>query len=376
LKQANHHTERRLEYNRRRRSPALQSALVVDDELAIRDLLTQWLDRLGFSVVSAGSAVEAVGLLTSHRFDLILTDLKMPVLDGMSLLRLLNEFHQRPATIVITGYGDIHSAVEAMKLGAADFILKPFGLEQLEMAVHNALAANGLRRSRPRRDTREVVLGPAIEDLLLKVQSGTLSEPLLEALVTALDAREAETGAHSKRTGHLAVVLGQSLGLDQEALVELRRGALLHDIGKIGVSDHILLKAGPLSDQEWDEMRMHPEIGARIASKLESLRPAAELILTHHERYDGTGYPRGLKGEEIPLSARIFAIADSVDAMLCPRPYRSAMDLPAVLEEVAARSGSQFDPVVCEHFLALSPDQWWTLYDPANSTDSTAEPRS
>jgi HD-GYP domain-containing protein (c-di-GMP phosphodiesterase class II) len=149
---------------------------------------------------------------------------------------------------------------------------------------------------------------------------------------------------------------------------------LLNDIGKIGVSDHILLKAGPLSGEEWDEMRLHPEIGARIASKLESLRPAAELILAHHERFDGTGYPRGLKGEDIPLGARIFAIVDSVDAMLCPRPYRPSMDLPAVLQEVAARSGSQFDPVVCAHFLALPLDQWWPLYavDPPQSQEKAA----
>lgn len=339
-------------------------ALIAEDEPAIRLLLTEWLSRLGFSVATAAHGAEAVELLSQQDFDLLLTDLRMPVLDGMGLLKILSAMSAPPPAIVITAYGDIQNAVEAMKLGAADFIQKPFNFEQLDATIRTALR-DGSRNPRPLSAGGQVDWSPELKDLLIRMHTSAVSESLLEALVTALDARESETGAHSKRVSQMAVIFGRSLGLDDTALNNLRRGALLHDIGKIGLTDRILLKPGPLSEPEWDEMRLHPEIGARIVSKLESLRPTADLILAHHERFDGAGYPRGLKGVEIPFGARLFAIVDSIDAMLCPRPYRASMDLPDVLKEIAARSGTQFDPEVCTHFLALPVDQWWRLYNPS-----------
>jgi putative nucleotidyltransferase with HDIG domain len=188
----------------------------------------------------------------------------------------------------------------------------------------------------------------------------------LEALVTALDAREHETQAHSQRVKEYALTLARDLGLRHDDLIQTGRGALLHDVGKIGVRDSILLKPGKLNEEEWTEMRKHPQIGYTILRSIEFLSPAAEIVLCHQERWDGKGYPNGLAGLDIPLGARIFAVVDTLDAMTSDRPYRKALSFQAAFKEVRACAGTQFDPRVADAFLSIPPDAWQEIHDSVN----------
>jgi putative nucleotidyltransferase with HDIG domain len=188
----------------------------------------------------------------------------------------------------------------------------------------------------------------------------------LEALVTALDAREHETQAHSQRVREYTLTLAKQLGLKHDDLIQTGRGALLHDVGKIGVPDSILLKPGRLTAEEWTEMMKHPQLGFKILRKIRFLAPAAELVLTHQERWDGKGYPNELAGRDIPLGSRIFAVADTMDAMTSDRPYRKALTFEAAVEEVRRCSGTQFDPYVVEAFLSVPGESWKVIQDTVN----------
>lgn len=186
-------------------------------------------------------------------------------------------------------------------------------------------------------------------------------ETTLFALVAALDAREHEVQAHSQRVSMYTVTLAREIGIEGEELDDIRRGALLHDIGKIGISDSILLKPGKLTEEEWKEMKKHPYIGYKILEGIKFLEGAAEIVYAHHERFDGTGYPRGLKGEEIPIGARLFAVSDILDAMTSDRPYRKALPFDAARDEIVRCSGTQFDPEVVGVFLKIPKDRWLTI---------------
>jgi response regulator RpfG family c-di-GMP phosphodiesterase len=188
----------------------------------------------------------------------------------------------------------------------------------------------------------------------------------LEALVAALDAREHETQAHSQRVREYTLTLAQNLGLKYDDLTHMGRGALLHDVGKIGVRDSVLLKHGKLSEDEWIEMRKHPQIGYNILQSIEFLSPAAEIVLCHQERWDGNGYPNRLAKEDIPLGARIFAVVDTLDAMTSDRPYRKALSFKAAWNEIRECSGTQFDPRIVDAFLALPPESWIAIHDSVN----------
>lgn len=342
------------------------SALIVEDEPWVSELLSTWLQSFGFATRRVSHGGEALDALAVSQVDLILTDIQMPVMDGFALLRSLALLPHRPPVIVITGAGDVASAVRAMKLGALDYLSKPVRADQLKAAVESALSA-------PPRSSGEIemadgpsaarTIDPYIESLVSRLTFDELSDPMLDVLVAALDARERETGMHSRRVSQVSVVLGARCGISGERLVELRRGALLHDLGKIGVSDAVLRKPDPLTPSEWSEMRLHPEIGARILSKVEHWRPVSELVYCHHERFDGSGYPRKLRGEAIPLSARIFAVADSLDAMLSRRPYRAPQALAAAVDELVRCAGGQFDPEVIAAFRALPQEQWLPWYE-------------
>lgn len=198
-----------------------------------------------------------------------------------------------------------------------------------------------------------------LTSFLGRLDYGVLNdEAALEGLVAALDERERETAAHSKRVSFYAVRLAARFGVAGQALNVIRKGALLHDIGKIGISDRILLKPAGLTDEEWAEMRKHPEIGARILRRIPSLREAAEIVAAHHERFDGTGYPNALEGSAIPLGGRIFAIADTLDAILSDRPYRLSQTGAQARQEISAHAGTQFDPALVECFLNTPPEEW------------------
>jgi putative nucleotidyltransferase with HDIG domain len=334
--------------------------LVVDDDASVRRIVAAILEDEGHEVRVAADADAALALLAERAAALVITDLKMPGHDGLWLLGQLRRLHRDVGVIIMTGYGQVDTAVEALQVGAADYLTKPVRASQLSASVLRALDR---RRAELERHTYHLGLEGAVREKTLQLelayrQINQTYDLTLEALVTALDARECETGHHSQRVVRTTLLLADRLGVLGEEREHVARGALLHDIGKIGVPDHVLLKPGRLTEEEWFEMRKHPEIGARILSGIPFLAAAAEIVLSHQERWDGGGYPRRLAGASIPLGARIFAVADTLDAITSDRPYRRGRSLDHARAEIARHAGAQFDPAVVEVFLAVTDEEW------------------
>ncbi|HXG23626.1 MAG TPA: HD domain-containing phosphohydrolase, partial [Chthonomonadales bacterium] len=297
----------------------------------------------GYAVAAVSSAEEAIALLAREHFDLVLTDIVMPGADGFALLERIHALAPDMPIILISGSADIETGRRAIKAGACDFVAKPYNLRDLPSLVERNLTRSALRRRQKERHQRELLLS---------------YETVLDALLSALDIRDTETEGHSERVTAYTMLLADLLGVPQSELYHIERGALLHDIGKIGVPDHILLKPGPLTPEEWEEMKKHPVVGFQMCARIDFLRGAAQVVLHHHERWDGTGYPDGLRGEAIPLGARIFAVADAFDVMTTDRPYRQARSYEAACQEILRCSGAHFDPRVVEAFLTVEEARW------------------
>ncbi len=347
--------------------------LIVDDEDNVRSVLLRHLQEEGSECVACPSALDALSKMKDQRFSLVISDVMMPGMSGMEFLRLVKKEDPETAFIMITGLMDINTAVDSLRIGACDFITKPFELTAVRRAVDRALERRRLlienryyREELERKvRARTLELNEALHDV---EESYKIT---LEALVTALDAREHETKAHSQRVREYTLTLAQEVGLRHDDLIQTGRGALLHDVGKIGVRDSILLKPGKLNEEEWVEMRKHPQIGYNILQSIEFLSPAAEIVLCHQERWDGLGYPSRLAGMDIPLGARIFAVVDTLDAMTSDRPYRKALSFEAAIDEVRSCSGSQFDPHVAEAFLQIPVEFWMAIHDSVNQLHET-----
>jgi len=337
--------------------------LIVDDDDSVRRIVAEILSEEGYLPSIAASVEEACELLAKETFELVITDIKMPKTDGLTFLRILREQYPQTGVIMMTGYGQIESAVEALKLGASDYLTKPIRVNNLSASVLRALDNRhlSLENQEYQKSLEGAVAHKTIELEKAYAEISETYKLTLEALVTALDARECETGHHSQRVVRYSLAIADNMDLLPEQIEQLARGALLHDIGKIGVPDSILLKPGPLTDEEWVEMRKHPEIGARILSDIDFLFEASKIVLTHQEQWGGGGYPAGLKGEDIPLGSRIFAVADTLDAIVSDRPYRKGRSLDYAREEIQRFSGTQFDPAVVEAFLLLTDEDWEKL---------------
>ncbi|OLC72375.1 MAG: two-component system response regulator [Deltaproteobacteria bacterium 13_1_40CM_4_68_19] len=334
------------------------TVLVVDDDRAVRDVLCAVLKEEGYPVRQASGADAALQLLRGDDLPLVLCDMKMPERDGLWLLEEVLRRHPHAAVVMLTGYGDTESAVDCLKRGAADYLLKPPRITELVRAIERAWSKSKLTSARARYHqglARRVRERTAELTAALAGVAQSYSNTLV-ALVNALDAREHETSDHSQRVVRYTLAIARRMGICGQELEDIGRGALLHDIGKIGVPDSILLKPGPLTHAEWVEMRRHPEVGSRILEEIEFLRPAAEIVLAHQERWDGGGYPRRLRGEAIPLGARIFAIGDTLDAMTSDRPYRKAATFAQARLEISRCGGTQFDPRCVEAFRKI-PDE-------------------
>jgi response regulator RpfG family c-di-GMP phosphodiesterase len=337
--------------------------LVVDDDEAVRQIVAELLKDEGYEPSVAASAEEAIAMMRHDHFPLVITDIKMPDRDGLWFLRELRTEFPDCAVVMMTGYGQVESAVEALKWGASDYLTKPIRVNHLSAAVLRALDR---RRLVLEHHAYQRGLEGVVEEKTRALEEAyqRISETYritLESLVTALDARECETGSHSQRVVRFSLAIGDRMGIVGEERDHLARGALLHDIGKIGVPDHILLKPGRLTTEEWAEMHKHPEIGARIISGIDFLAPAADIVLSHQERWDGKGYPRGLAGEAIPRGARIFAIADTLDAITTDRPYRRGRSFAYAREELLRNSGTQFDPKIVAIAAAITDAEWLRL---------------
>ncbi len=347
---------------------AASKILIVDDDASVRSLLIRYLEHEYPYCVETQSPFDALNKIKHDKYALVISDVMMPGMSGTELLQFVKKNDPETAVIMVTGVMDIGTAVDSLRLGAFDFITKPFDLSSIRHAVRRAferrqlLIENRYYREELEKKVRERTL--ALNNALLEVEEGY--KITLEALVTALDAREHETHAHSQRVREYTSTLARIMGLNDEELIQVGRGALLHDVGKIGVPDSILLKPGKLTDEEWVEMKRHPRIGYEILQNIKFLEPAARIVLTHQERWDGKGYPDGLSGEDIPLGSRIFAVVDTLDAMTSDRPYRKAMSFATALAEVRRCSGTQFDPSVVEAFLSVPSDLWEKIHDAVN----------
>jgi response regulator RpfG family c-di-GMP phosphodiesterase len=334
--------------------------LIVDDEESIRTMLAGFLRSRGFDAETAADAAQALALLEQQPFDLVLSDVNMPGMNGIELLSRIRRSHAAVGVLMLTGCEDVSMAVDAMKSGALDYVQKPFDLDEVVALIRDALGRRDekLREASHVQNLERLVQDQSAELRRLLGDLHEASEVTLEALVTALDARERETYAHSRRVGEYAVHLARTMGIEGAALETVRRGATLHDLGKIGISDTILLKPGALTDSEWAQMRRHPQIGYWILKGIPEFHDAAGIVLSHHERFDGRGYPRHLTGVEIPLGARIFSVVDSLDAMTEDRPYHRGQSYDEARREIAGNSGTQFDPQVVDHFLQVPPHVW------------------
>src|SRR5579863_8637597 len=344
--------------------------LVVDDEEAIREIVCAILAAAGYTWKQASSGMEALALLNSgEKFELMLSDLMMADLDGIGLLERTKEKYPDMPVVMVTAVHDISVALAAIRNGAYDYLLKPFEREQLLNTVSRALENRRLKvENRIYQTNLESLVKARTDQLQTAVGSLERSYDItLEALGDALDLKDSETEGHSKRVTAFTIAIARAMGLSGERIRVLARGAFLHDIGKMAIPDAILRKPGVLTPEETAVMREHCFQGYQMLRKIPFLSEAAEIVYAHQERYDGTGYPRGLKGNEIPLGARIFSVADTLDAITSDRPYRPAQTLTAAREEIKKWAGRQFDPEVVRIFLSMPEHIWGDLRKRINS---------
>ncbi len=331
--------------------------VVVDDEPTITDILSRHLAGDGYQIVTAANAAEARALIADTRPSALLTDIYMPGESGLELLAWARTVDPDLAVIMITAVVSVGTAVEALRAGASDYVLKPFNLEQVSFAVARALERRRLVvQNRAYREELEAMVEEktrAHADALMEIQA--TYDATLRALGAALSYREDSSPHHSRRVAAISVAIARRMELPPADVHALERAALLHDIGKMAVPDGILARQGRLDEAEYALFREHPRKGYELLSRIDFLRPAADVVHAQQERYDGTGYPRGLAGDAIPSGARIFAVAEAYDAMTTGRHYQARLDDAAARAALHAGSATQFDPRVVEAFLALPP---------------------
>ncbi|WP_213805917.1 HD domain-containing phosphohydrolase [Granulicella sp. dw_53] len=341
-----------------------QRILVVDDEEAVRSIVATLLEQSGYSTTLASGAEEALmRLQEGPEYDLVLADIMMSGTDGLALLHRIGVDHPGTPVVMVTAVQDIHMATNAFRGGAIDYLLKPFARTQLETVVHRAMERGRLLK-------QNVAYLNSLEDIVTSrtAQLQSTMEELersydttLEAMGNALDLRDEQTEGHSKRVTAYTIAIARAMGVAGEELKLIARGAFLHDFGKIAIPDSILLKPGKLEPEEMAIMREHCRHGYEIVSKIPFLKDASEIVYSHQERFDGSGYPRGLSGHQIPLGARIFAIADTLDAMTSDRPYRKSTSFEVARNEIVRNSGTQFDPKIVDVFLQIPLESWSEL---------------
>src|ERR1041384_6382638 len=349
---------------------ATERILVVDDEEPIREIISSMLSAAGYKTRQACSGMEALAILNaSGEFELMLSDLMMAEMDGVALLERTKEKARDMPVIMVTAVHDISVALAAIRNGAYDYLLKPFEREQLLATARRALENRRLKMENRRYQTNlENLVAERTEKL--KRANAELERSYditLEALGDALDLKDAETEGHSKRVTAFTIAIARAMGLSGEKIRVIARGAFLHDIGKMAIPDAILRKPGALTEAETEIMREHCFRGYQMLKKIPFLSEASEIVYAHQERFDGTGYPRGLRGQDIPLGARIFSVADTLDAITSDRPYRAAQTIQVAREEVERFSGRQFDPEVVRVFLEMPDTIWEDLRKEINS---------
>jgi len=337
--------------------------LIVDDEEPVRAMMGATLERQGYDVQYACSGREAIGILERSSFDLVLTDIVMQDGNGIVLLERIHNRQPHLPIVMVTAIHDIGVAIDSMRRGAYDYLLKPFERQHLVTTVERALShRQAMEQSQNYQESLEHVVQARTEMLRQAMEDLEHSyDVTLEALGDALDLKDSETEGHSKRVTAYTIALSRAIGVDPRKIKVIARGAFLHDIGKMAIPDEILRKPGKLTTEEQQVMREHCARGYHILRKIPFLAESAEIVFSHQEHHDGNGYPNGLHGDEIPLGARIFAVADALDAITSDRPYRKARSFDAAREEILRCSGTQFDPAVVEVFLKIPNELWQEL---------------
>ncbi len=319
--------------------------LIVDDDAANRETLLSILEPEGYQLALAENGWQAIEQANALQPDVILLDVMMPGMNGFEVCRAIRqqEHLAEVPILFLTALDDQQSVISGITAGGDDFITKPFDRHELRARLRTITQLNRFHKLVEERKKLEEA-----HQQLLKAYDQTI-----EGWARALDLRDQETEGHSRRVTQLTVELAKACGMDDETLTHIRRGALLHDIGKLGIPDSVLLKPSALDDNEWELMRQHPQMAYEMLYPIEYLRPAIEIPYCHHEKWDGSGYPRGLKGEEIPLSARLFAVVDVWDALTSDRPYRPAWSPEKALAHLQEQAGRHFDPKAVELFLKV-----------------------
>jgi putative two-component system response regulator len=321
------------------------TVLIVDDEYSGRETLQSVLEGEGYNIIMAENGPQAITKAKAHLPDVILLDVMMPGMTGFEVCERIRSDPQvaEIPIIILTALDDRESLLTGLKSGADDFISKPFDRFELRARL---IGITRLNRYHKLVDEREKL--QKSHRHLLEAYDATIA-----GWSHAMDLRDRETEGHSHRVTDLTLKLARAFGISDEELTHVRHGSLLHDMGKLGIPDSILQKPNSLTDEEWATMRKHPQFAYDMLYPIEYLRAALDIPLCHHEKWDGTGYPRGLKGEEIPLAARIFAIVDVWDALTSNRPYRPAWSKEAALNFIREQSGRHFDPQVADLFFKV-----------------------
>ncbi len=328
----------------------MHSVLVVDDEPFLRDIATLWVRAAGYLAREAGSAEAALEELERTPADIALCDINMPGQDGIWLAARIRETHPTTAIVIATSLVDVETAIASLRNDVVDYLLKPFDRARLGEALSlardwhaAAIAGEGLHHSlRDRLRNRRASVASSL------AERQASDETAVEGLISMLQLHDTDGRGHATRVARLALALADEIGMDDDLLPALERGALLHDIGKLDMPISILSKPAPLSDSEWKVMRTHPQVGYDLVRKQPRFADAADIVLAHHEAYDGSGYPRGLQGHEIPIGARILTVADAYDSMTQPHTQRPPMPPAMAVSEIERCSGHQFDPECAE----------------------------
>jgi response regulator RpfG family c-di-GMP phosphodiesterase len=335
--------------------------LIVDDDELILKALARILESAGYAACCYSAPEEALAAIERDAPVVVISDYMMPEMDGITFLKLARGRYPAAVRILCTAAEDFRVALQAVNSGEVfRIIAKPWHQQELLGTVNQAAEAARLRRENERLTAEVQRQNGQLREINSRLEEmvRVRTQALLEGLIAALDYRDAETQWHSRRVSLYARRLAQQLGIQEPDLTIIEHGALLHDIGKIGVRDRVLLKPGPLTNEEWSEMKRHPELGWALLQRVDYLRPASSIVLQHQEKYDGSGYPSGIAGRGIVIGARIFHVVDTLDAITSDRPYRRSRPFEDARAEIVRCKGTQFDPDVVEAFLAVPPEDW------------------
>jgi response regulator RpfG family c-di-GMP phosphodiesterase len=338
--------------------------LIVDDEPKLRSVLAEFISK-SYQCVQVESAEAGLAEIKKAAFAVVIADVNLSGMSGLDMIPLIKAQSPQTVVVVVSGQQSLDDSIKALRMGAFDYIVKPLDLNQVETAIHRAVEHYELQIIKRRYNEhlermvaeRTIELDRALEDIESSYRA------TLKALVQALETRDHETHGHSERVVTFSLRLGYELCLGQEQLRALEFGALLHDIGKIGVPDAILRKPASLTDDEWLTMQLHPQHGEQILRNIPFLAGATKVVSQHHEKWNGSGYPLGLKADEIDLNARIFAVVDAFDAIVSDRVYRIGQTYEEACRKIKKSIGIQFDPDVVAAFLRIPKEDWETLHE-------------